>query len=154
MLTDSIQMARRKSKRSPRKRFTGVNVLNLAEAYALTGVWTEAAFNTSPIEFLTGRVGGKYNPGRDGSAVITLPELLGAGPGGVGGNFAGSAGKYDNLQNSVASNIGGLEGLVMPAFKTAGISIAFKLAKKVTRKPRSMLNSQLRAFGIGDMVRV
>ena len=147
-------MARRKSKRSPRKRFTGVNVLNLAEAYALTGVWTEAAFNTSPIEFLTGRIGGKYNPGRDGSAVITLPELLGAGPGGVGGNFAGSAGKYDNLQNTVTSNIGGLEGLVMPAVKSAGISIGFKIAKKITRKPRSMLNAQLRAFGVGDMVRV
>ena len=154
MITDSIQMARRKNKRSTRRRFTGVNVLNLAEAYALTGVWTEAAFRTSPIEFFTGVVGGKYNPGRDGSAVITLPELLGAGPGGVGGNFGGTAGKYDNLQNSVSSNIGGLEGLVMPAVKSAGISIGFKIAKKITRKPRSMLNAQLRAFGVGDMVRV
>ena len=147
-------MARRKKSRSPRKRFTGVNVLNLAEAYALTGVWTEAAFNTSPIEFLTGRVGGKYKPGYDGSSVITLPELLGAGPGPVGGNFAGTAGKYDNLQNAVSSNIGGIEGLVMPAFKSAGISIGFRIAKKITKKPRSMLNAQLRSFGIADMVRV
>ena len=147
-------MARRKKKTTRRRKFTGVNVMQLAEAYALTNIWTEAAFKVSPIEFLTGSVGGVYNPGRDGSAIITLPELLGAGPGGVGGQFAGTKGKYDNLQNAVTTNIGGLEGVVMAGLKTAGVSIGFRFASKITKRPRAMLNRQLKSLGVGDFVRV
>ena len=129
--------------------------MKAAEAYALTNVWTEAAFNTSPIEFLTGTVGGRYRPGADGSSVITLPELLGAGPGGIGGNYGStSAGGTGGFIGQVTDNVGGLEGLAMAGLKSAGISIGFRLASRITRKPRSMLNAQLRMLGVGDMVRV
>lgn len=146
-------MPKKKQKRRTR-RFKGVNLLNVAEGYAITNIWTEAAFQTNPIEFLTGRVNGQYNPGRDGSQVITLPELLGAGPGGFGGTYAGTAGKYDNFQNSVMTNVGGLPGLATTALKTAGVSIGFRLVSKLTRRPRSMINRQLKNFGMGDIVRV
>ena len=147
-------MPPKKKKAKSRRKFRGINLLIVAEAYALTNIWTEAAFQTNPIEFLTGTVGGAYNPGRDGSQVITLPELLGAGPGGFGGTYAGTAGKYDNFTNSVMTNVGGLPGLAKTGLKTAGVSIGFRLVSKLTRRPRSMLNRQLKNFGIGDMVRV
>jgi len=79
---------------------------------------------------MTGRVDGQYKPGRDGSWTITLPELLGAGPGGIGGTYA--------------SNVGGFMGAVSHNFKSnwmpmavavLGIPIAAKVATKVLRKP-------------------
>lgn len=145
---------RRKMKRTRRK-FTGVNVLKLAETYALTNIWTQAAFNTNPIEFVTGFTRGTFNPGQDGSTVISLPEILGAGPGGFGGNYGStSAGGSGGLTAQVASNIGGFQGAAMAGLKTAGVSIGFRLVSKLTRRPRSMLNSQMKALGVGDMVRV
>jgi len=148
-------MARRKSKRSPRRKFTGLAVLPALEAYVQTSIWTEAALNVNPIEFFTGVVGGKFKPGVDGSEVITLPELLGAGPGGIGGNFGGSTGKYDNLQNSIMSNMGGFEGVIMTGLKSAGVGIGFRLINKMTRKARSGLNRQiLKPLGVSTMVRL
>ena len=146
---------RRKKRKTSRRRFTGINVLKAAEAYALTSIWTEAAFNVNPVEFLTGTVAGKYNPGADGSSVITLPELFGAGPGGFGGNYgATSPGGKGGFLGQVEHNLGGLEGIAMTAVKSAITSGGFRLVSRLTRKPRSMFNSQLRMLGVGDMVRV
>ena len=141
----------RKKKRSSRKKFTGVNVLKLAETYAITNIWTERLLKVNPIEAVTGVVGGKYNPGRDGGAVITLPELFGAGPGGVGGNYGSYA---SGFTEAVTKNMGGFEGLAMAGIQTGLTSAGFRIFSKVTRRPRSMLNSQLKAFGLGDIVRV
>lgn len=145
---------RRKKRKTPRK-FRGLNIMKAAEAYALTNIWTEAAFNTNPIEFLTGFTsysgGTRFIPGRDGGQTITLPELLGAGPGGIGGNYGSYA---SGFTEAVTKNVGGLEGLAMAGLKSAGVSIGFRLASRLTRRPRAMLNSQLRNFGVGDMVRV
>ena len=148
MTTAGLQMAKRKKSRS-RRRFTGINALALAETYALSSIWTEQLFRVNPIEFLTGVVGGKYNPGADGSAVITLPELLGAGPGGFGGNYT----KGDFMSN-VQNNLGGLEGVFMAGLKSAGVSFGFRAVKKLTSKPRRMINAQLRNIGAGDLVKV
>lgn len=146
-------MARRKKRRTRRK-FTGLNVLNALETYMLTNVLTETAFKTNPIEFFTGFVNGQYKPGADGSAVITLPELLGAGPGGVGGQFTGTAGRYDNLSNAITTNVGGIEGLFMASLKMAGVGVGFKIARKMTRRARSMLNRDIiKPMGLGDMVK-
>ena len=110
MTRDSILMARRKSKRSPRRKFTGLAVLPALEAYVQTSIWTEAALGVNPIEFFTGIVGGKFKPGTDGGQVITLPELMGAGPGGIGGNFGSYA---KNLPEAIQKNMGGIEGVIM-----------------------------------------
>lgn len=151
-------MARgRKKNRSPRRKFTGVNVLNLIETYAITNIWTELAFNTNPIEFVTGFTktsGGalEYRPGRDGGATITIPELLGAGAGGLGGHFGSYA---DSLGEAVTKNVGGIEGLFMAGLKSAGVGIGFTVAKKMTRKVRSMVNRQiLKPLQLSSMVRV
>lgn len=148
-------MPRRSKKKTYRRKFTGVNVMNIAEAYALTNIWTQAAFKTNPVEFVTGFTRGTFNPGTDGSTVISLPELLGAGPGGFGGNYAGPKGHSDNFQNTVMTNLGGWEGLAMAGVKTVAVSAGFKVAKKLTRRPRSMLNRQvLKPLGMGDFIKV
>jgi len=145
-------MARRKSKRSPRRKFTGLAVLPALEAYVQTSIWTEAALNVNPIEFFTGVVGGKYLPGSDDGKVITLPELLGAGPGGVGGNFGSYA---KNLPEAINKNMGGIEGVFMTGIKSAGVGIGFRLISKMTRKARSGLNRQiLKPLGVSSMVRL
>jgi hypothetical protein len=145
-------MARRKSKRSPRRKFTGLAVLPALEAYVQTTIWTEAALGVNPIEFFTGVVGGKFKPGADSGDVITLPELLGAGPGGVGGNFGSYA---KNLPEAINKNIGGIEGVLMTGLKSAGVGIGFRLISKMTRKARSGLNRQiLKPLGVSTMVRL
>ena len=159
-------MARgKKSKSKRRRRFTGINVVNVAEGYAQANIWSEALFNTNPVEFLTGftntSVGPRYRPGTDGGGTITLPELLGAGPGGVGGNFGAYAA---DLPGAVARNLTGkasgatamdaMGAMIEPAIKSALVGVGFKFGKKLTRKPRSMINRQLRNFGLGDMLRV
>jgi len=127
-------------------------VLPALEAYIQTSIWTQSALNVNPIEFFTGVVGGKFNPGADDGKVITLPELLGAGPGGIGGNFGAYA---SNLPEAVAKNMGGIEGVLMTGLKSAGVGIGFRLINKMTRKARSGLNRQiLKPLGVSTMVKV
>ena len=157
-------MARRKTKRPRRAKFTGINLLSAAEGYVQTSIWTEKLFRVNPYEFVTGIVGGKYNPGADGGQTITIPELLGAGPGGAGGAFGSYA---TDLPNAVARNLTGVwksdkkpavqdvaVGLIMPAFQTALVGAGFKFGKKLTSKPRSAINRQLKMFGLGGVIRV
>jgi len=152
MIRDVIQMARRKSKRSPRRRFTGLAVLPALEAYVQTSIWTEAALGVNPVEFFTGITSKGFNPGADGGQVITLPELLGAGPGGVGGNFGSYA---SNLPEAINKNMGGIEGVIMTGLKSAGVGIGFNLVKKMTRKARSGLNRQiLKPLGVSSMIKL
>jgi len=143
-------MARKQKRRSPRK-FKGIRVVPAIEALAQATIWTEATLKVNPIEFLTGVVDGVYNPGRDGGAVITLPELLGAGPGGVGGRFGDHAA---NLPAAIVKNVGGVEGLIMTGLKSAGLAVGFRVFNKLTRKARSGLNRQiLKPFGVDEFVR-
>ena len=142
----------RKSKRSPRRKFTGVAVLPALEAYVQTSIWTQAALGVNPVQFFTGITSKGFNPGADGGQVITLPELLGAGPGGIGGNFGSYAA---NLPEAMAKNMGGIEGVAMTALKSAGVGIGFRLINKMTRKARSGLNTQiLKPLGVSTMVRL
>ena len=108
--------------------------------------------NVNPVEFFTGVVGGKFNPGGDGGSVITLPELLGAGPGGVGGNFGAYA---SNLPEAINKNMGGIEGVIMTGIKSAGVGLGFRLVSKMTRKARSGLNRQiLKPLGVSSMIKL
>ena len=147
-------MARRKKRRAPKK-FKGIRIVPAVEALAQATIWTEAALNVNPIQFLTGVVGGKYNPGGDGGSVITLPELLGAGGPGVNGEVGGKFGDYAaNLPEAVVKNIGGIEGLVMTGLKSAGLAVGFRVFNKLTRKARSGINRQiLKPFGVDEFVR-
>jgi len=149
-------MARRKSKRSPRRKFTGLAVLPAIEAFVQTSIWTQAALGVNPVEFFTGftTTGGvtSFIPGRDGGERITLPELLGAGPGGVGGNFGSYA---KDLPEAIMKNLGGVGGVVKTGLYSAGVGIGFRLINKLTRKARSGLNRQiLKPLGVSTMVRL
>ena len=156
-------MARRKKQRKARKKFTGLNVLSLAEGYVQSNIWTEKMFRANPVEFATGIVDGTFNPGGDGGSVITIPEIVGFGSRSFnqsGGNF----GSYANdLTGAVARNISGKAdanaydvglGLVMPAIQTALVGAGFKWGKKLTSKPRAAVNRQIKMLGLGQMVRV
>jgi len=143
-------MARKQKRRAPKK-FRGIRVIPAVAALGQATIWSEAAFGVNPIEFLTGIVGGKFNPGGDGGAVITLPEILGAGPGGVGGNFGSYAA---NLPQAIVRNVGGMEGLFMTGLKSVGFGIGVNIFTKLTRKARSGINTQiLKPFGITEFVR-
>jgi hypothetical protein len=127
-------------------------VLPALEAYVQTSIWTEAALGVNPIEFFTGVIGGKYNPGGDGGSRITLPEMLGAGPGGIGGNFGSYA---KDLPEAINKNMGGFEGVIMTGLKSAGVGIGFRLVSKMTSKARSGLNRNiLKPLGVSTMVRL
>lgn len=106
-------------------------------------------FNTNLMEFITGRVNGQYKPGADGSSVLTLPELLGAGPGGIGGNYGKSAG-YDSLGAVLGSN------LKRNGFKMATAVIVIPMlanvAVKVLRKPvLTPANKLLKSAGLNTV---
>jgi len=109
-------------------------------------------FGTTLPEFLTGRVDGKFNPGADGYATITLPELLGFTASGfdmnkIGGNYGGMSftkGVQYNFGKQGARMLGTL--VVVPA--------AFKVAGKLTAKPRRDANKLLKMAGLNTVVKV
>jgi len=127
-------------------------VLPALEAYVQTSIWTEAALGVNPVQFFTGITEKGFRPGTDGGQRITLPELLGAGPGGVGGNFGSYA---KDLPDAINKNMGGIEGVIMTGLKSAGVGIGFNLVKKMTRKARSGLNRQiLKPLGVSSMIKL
>lgn len=91
---------------------------------------TEGLFQANLFDFLTGRnQAGAYLPGTDGSKRLTLPELFGMGPGGVGGNFTGTDTLSSVLKSNFETNVGKM------AVSVIGIPIIAKVATKVLRKP-------------------
>ena len=170
MTPGSIQMAMTKAEkkkaaaRARRNRANkGINVVNLAEGYVQTGIWTQTLFNANPYEFVTGMFDGTFTPGSDGGSRISIPELLGAGKGGVGGNFGSYA---SNLPNALARNISGdwntsqnpklteiASGLVMPAVQTALVGVGFKFGKRATAGVRRKINKGLKDFKLDGFIR-
>ncbi len=122
---------------------------NIAVSAAVANSITEGMFNTNLIEFLTGRVNGQFRPGSDGSHILTLPELLGAGPGGVGGNF-GSMKGHTSLTESLTTNF------KKNAFKmgvaVVMIPVIANVATKILRKPVILpANRMLKSVGLKDV---
>ena len=155
MITGDLKpMARRKKSRAPRRnRSKGINVLNAAEVYVQSSIWTEKLLNVNPFEMVTGITEGVYKPAADGGERITIPELL---KGFQGGSYA------DTPTKAIARNITGKTNpdvmevgtaLVMPAIQTALVGVGFKFGKKLTSKPRAAINRGLRQFGLGDFIR-
>jgi len=123
----------------------------LAESILIANAVTQGFANTNVMEFVTGVVDGQYKPGTDGSRVLTIPELLGAGPGGVGGNYssayAAKGGLIPVLKDNLKDN-----GAIMAA-QVIGIPIAFKVAGSLLKKPRRQVNSIMKQIGL-DGVKV
>ena len=121
--------------------------MSVAESALLANAVTKAAFNTDLQEFFTGKVNGQYKPGRDGSQVLTLAELLGAGPGGVGGNFGSNypGGLPQVLKMNLQDN--GAQLLMSLVL----IPIAFKVGSSMLKKPRRQANALLRQVGVSGV---
>ena len=136
---DIPKMARRKTKRTPRRRSTAINISNLAEAYIQTSIVTQAATGLSPWNFLMS----KENP--SGSSKITLNELL--------TNFnTVHAGTTMTEGELIWKNI--TDNWMDAGIKVIGVGIGFRLANKLLRKPKRQLNALARQVGVSDMVRI
>ncbi len=140
-------MPPRRKKRKSRRRFTGLNVLDAAQAYAQLSIWSNATVGLNPWEFLTESTGGH-------SKNITLKELLGMGTHGGGGistTYQGVVGGGSAL-DMIAYNF--KENWLEAAIQSTLTGIGFTAAKKLTRRPRSMANKMLKQLGVGTMVRI
>ena len=133
-------MARRKTKRTPRRRSTAINISNLAEAYIQTSIVTQAATGLSPWNFLMSKEGPPT-----GANTITFKELL------TGFNTV-HAGTSKTEGEWVWDNI--TKNWMNAGIKVLGVGIGFRLANKLLRKPKRQLNALARQVGISDMVRV
>lgn len=131
-----------------------VNVLNTAQSYLLANAALQATMGVSPVEFVTGRIGGKFKPGSDGFQQVTLPELLGFSASGwdasqIGGNYGSTKTFMDAIQYNFKTN--GPQALAT----MVAVPIAFKVAKKVLGKPLiNPTNRLLKQAGLASVVKV
>lgn len=141
-------MARRRTKTRTRRRFTGVNLLNLAETAAYANIITQTAFKAPLGEFLTGKVGA------GASNQLTLRELIDGALGGSAGQHSSFTTQFGSggIINTVRANTQGQLGQM--AISLAATGIGFTLAKKLTSKPRRQMNQLLKMGGLGSTVRV
>jgi len=141
-----------KRKKTTRRRKQGVNLVNLAQSAIIANATTEGLFGVNLAEFLTGRVDGKFNPGADGYSTITLPELLGFSKSGfsfdkIGGNYGGMSFAKGVQYNFARKGPQMLATLVI-------VPGAFKVAEKLTAKPRRDANKLLKMAGLNTVVKV
>jgi hypothetical protein len=146
-------MARRKSKAKPRSRTAkNINILNIAESALLANAVTQGLFNSNLQDFVMGTQNGVYKAGIDGGTRLTLPEILGIGPKvAFGGNYGSPPVKgFENFSSAVMSNAKNNFGEM--ATSLIGISVGFKLATRLTKKPRATANKMLKFTGLGVKV--
>lgn len=126
-----------------RRKFRGVNLWNLGEAYVQTSVLTQNFADTDPLGFFIGRYSSGY--GNTALAVsgrgIGIGELIGL------GSADGATARAALVQN-VKDN------WLPAAMQTIGVRIGFAVAKRATRKMRSQINSGFKMAGIRSEVMV
>ena len=139
-------MARGKAKRSRRRKFTGINVVNAAEGFIQANWVTQGFLNTDPVAALVGKSSAGYGflkgvSDTGGKKRVALTELLG-----LGGEDAATNWGYvlDNVK----------ENWLDVAIKTTLTTGGFRIGKRLFRKPRAQINKSLRMLGVGDTIRV
>ena len=145
-------MAKRKKKQY-RKKFKGINVTNTLEAYTQVAVWSEAAFEMNPIEFLFSQDGG-YSTSI--SAKELVQSLMGQN---VLGQYDASTGRGSsaikrgdqNALDVIQTNF--KDNWMDAAWKSVGLGVGWRLGRKATQKPRRYMNKLLKDFGLSDMIR-
>lgn len=121
-----------------------------ALAYVQADAVTQGLFDNSPVEFVTGRIGGNFRPGADGGQNISLPEILGFDRNmnwsisRVGGEW--STGSNYTMTSAIRRN------LQVNGWKSATTlvlaPVGFRFVKKAASKPRSFVNKWMREFKI------
>ena len=139
-------------KKTTRRRSGRINLVNVAESAILADAVTKGLFGANLLGFLTGKVDGKFTPGADGYATITMPELLGFNSQGfalnrIGGNY-GSKSFMEGVKYNLSR-----KGTQMAATLIL-TPIAFKVGKKLTSKPRRSANRLLDMTGLKSVVTV
>jgi len=142
-------MARRKSKTRRRRKFTGVNLLNIAEGYSYAALLTDMAFDQNPIEFVFSQTGGAS------SLKVTLRELIDSAMGGTGGVYGPTATSLGVSQNAFAitqRNI--MQNWQETAIKSVIMGVVWRLGRKFTTTPRRKANKLLKDVGLGEILKV
>ena len=157
-------MARRRtsSKKTRRTSKRGFNILNAAELYLQTGIFTTSMFGANPYEFLTGRTSGmstmngaqvyrtsEYAPTMDGS-ILTLPELLGV-------NSANSViafGGNDTIMPQIRNNLDAYGGLPKVVIQSVLLKAGFTIGKKLLSRQRTAANAGIKMMGLKGSVSV
>lgn len=147
-------MAKRKTMKKTRRsrRQQPVNLLKLGESAILANAITKGMFGANIVGFLTGRVDGKFAPGADGYATITMPELLGFSKQGfsvanIGGRY-GSKSFLEGVQYNLSRN-----GTQMAATLILA-PIGFRVFNKLSASPRRSANRLLDMTGLKTVVKV
>jgi len=137
-------MAKRKTAKRRSRRRRNVNLLNLAQGVVVGNAITQGLFNNNLYEFLTGRVKGSFNPGGDGSSKVSLPELVGFGPSGFGGNIGGV--KPGTLGTVIKDNYSKGGGMMIGTVILA--PFVFRFGKSAMRQLITPINGFLRGSGV------
>ncbi len=144
-------MARRRStKKTTRRKKSGISIIGMAETFALLNVATQTMFNTSPVGFLTsvdrtGGTGGNFYGYGYGQNVITLRELM-ENP--FKPQSMGTKGQLALVGDNLKQNG------VMGAVQMALIPVAFRFGKQLARPAISRTNRLLNKAGIGSTVKL
>ena len=143
-------MARKRKPRTRRKK-QPISVLNMAESALIGNALTMGFFDAGLVDFFTGRMDGQFKAGGDGGQRLTLPEILGfAGSGGFGGTYAASGKGIQSMTDAVKYNLKGEKGVKM-IISVAAIPIAFKLTKKLARRPLNAANRGIKRLGVSEV---
>ena len=146
MMQDGIQMARKKGKRRSPRRFTGVNVVNAAEAYIQANWITQGFAGTDPLAFLIGKTSGGYGAlvgvsDTGGRSRVALTELLGF----------GNKSAAENLDTVIANVQANWFDVLVKGAITTG---SFRIGKKLFSRQRRQINKGLKMLGAGTFLKV
>ena len=148
-------MARRRTPTKRRRTQTKISLTGLAESYIIGSAATKMLTGNNLMEFVTGRRAGAFKPGADGGQNISLPELLGVrtihgktvftGDIFGSGHFGGAPGRF-NYTTAVKHNFNAHG---MSSIGTMILTpIAFRMGKKLARKPITQINKMLKGSGL------
>lgn len=137
-------MARRKKR--TRRRFTGINLVNAAEAIVGANIVTQGLFRTDPLAFLIGKTGEGYGStslavANNGGVRIGIGELFGLG----GANITN---QWDAVAANARANFANM------AVQTVIAGVGFKLGKRLLSKPRREINKAFRMLGLASTLKV
>jgi len=141
-------MARRKSKRKPRRRTKTFNLLNAAEAIAMWNLTTTQLMGIGGLDFFTAgtqfgsRKESGWKSGVNWHKTITFKEIISGGQ--LGKDSAGTT-----ISGTIMDNA--KDNFVPLVVGAIGIPIAFRFGKKVTAKPRRMANNLLKSAGVKEL---
>lgn len=142
-------MARKTMKKNRRTRKPKLNLVNVGQTVVVANEITSTMFNTNIVQFLTGNTTGSSANGlaygSDGSALMSLPELLGIGP---SVKFGGNYGTGRSFSTQWRANLAANGGAGMLAAKVILIPVAFKIGKAVTSPLRREVGKGLKFIGI------